>query len=76
MVASYFRSLYNSRLNYPELVTNELEKRLSNADRVYLSADFTPQEVKEAVFAIHPDKALGMDSLNAGFFQHYWDIIG
>lgn len=58
------------------MVTNEVVKQLSDADWIYLLADFTPQEVKDAVFAIHPDKAPGADGLNAGFFQHYWDIIG
>lgn len=34
------------------------------------------QEVKEAVFSINPDKALGPDGLSASFYQVFWDIIG
>ena len=25
---------------------------------------------------MHPDKAPGLDGLNLGFFQNYWDING
>ena len=25
---------------------------------------------------MHPDKSLGPDDMNLGFYQAYWDIIG
>ncbi|CAH9125745.1 unnamed protein product [Cuscuta epithymum] len=34
------------------------------------------EEVKEAVFAMYPDKSPGPDGMSPGFFQHFWDVIG
>lgn len=34
------------------------------------------EEVKFAIFSIHPDKSLGPDGFSPGFYQAYWDIMG
>lgn len=34
------------------------------------------EEVKAAIFAMHSDKAPGIDGLNPSFFQAYWNIVG
>lgn len=36
----------------------------------------SPMEIKEAMFAIHLDKAPGPDGFSASFFQSNWDAIG
>lgn len=36
----------------------------------------TYEEVKTAVFSMHPEKSPGMDDLNPGFFQAFWSIVG
>lgn len=33
-------------------------------------------EIREAIFAIHPDKAPGPDGFSASFFQSNWDVVG
>ncbi|XP_062085599.1 uncharacterized protein LOC133791697 [Humulus lupulus] len=33
-------------------------------------------EVKVALFQMHPDKAPGPDGMGPGFFQHHWGIVG
>ena len=33
-------------------------------------------EIKEAMFAIHPDKAHGPDGFSARFFQANWEVVG
>ncbi|KAG7563477.1 Zinc knuckle CX2CX4HX4C [Arabidopsis suecica] len=34
------------------------------------------EEIRKAVFGIHPDKAPGPDGFSAGFYHSYWDVIG
>ena len=41
-----------------------------------LTAPFTEMEIKDVVFSMHPNKALGLDGMNLAFFQHYWHILG
>ena len=36
-----------------------------------LSRPFEIQEVKEAIFSMHLDKAPGLDGMNQAFFQTY-----
>ncbi|XP_019157949.1 PREDICTED: uncharacterized protein LOC109154672 [Ipomoea nil] len=32
-------------------------------------------EVKDALFAMAPDKAPGPDGMNPGFYQYFWDVV-
>ncbi|KAK9988623.1 hypothetical protein SO802_028862 [Lithocarpus litseifolius] len=36
----------------------------------------SPEEIKEVVFSIGSNKALGPDGMSAHFFKCYWNIIG
>lgn len=42
----------------------------------YFDAPFTADEVRKALFDLHPAKAPGPDGFTALFFQNAWDIIG
>ena len=35
----------------------------------------THEEIKRALFQMHPDKSPGPDGFSAGFFQNNWDIV-
>lgn len=36
----------------------------------------TKEEVKNAVFQMHPEKASGPDGMTPAFYQKYWSIVG
>jgi hypothetical protein len=46
------------------------------ADNVSLEAPFTKEEVRVALFQMHPDKSPGPDGFNPAFYQSFWDICG
>lgn len=54
----------------------EMVKTVSARVNEDLLAEITPEEVKEAAFSMHPDKAPGPDGLNPGLFQAFWNIVG
>ncbi|MCI28064.1 RNA-directed DNA polymerase (Reverse transcriptase), partial [Trifolium medium] len=41
-----------------------------------LVAPITKEEVKNALFQMHPDKAPGPDGFNPAFYQHFWNLCG
>ncbi len=41
-----------------------------------LMSPFTHEEVRKALFQMHPSKAPGPDGMSALFFQKYWHVIG
>ena len=36
----------------------------------------TPDEVRRALFQMHPSKSPGPDGMSPFFFQKYWNIVG
>lgn len=38
--------------------------------------EVTHEEVKNALFSMHPEKSPGIDGLNPGFFQAFWNVFG
>jgi hypothetical protein len=42
----------------------------------FLTAAFTPEEVNQALFQMHPLKSLGPDGFGASFYQTHWQIVG
>lgn len=34
------------------------------------------EEMKNAVFSMHPDKSRGPDGMNPAFYQQFWDVVG
>ncbi|XP_073133801.1 uncharacterized protein [Henckelia pumila] len=41
-----------------------------------LCAHFQADDVRKALFDMHPDKAQARDGMSIFFFQNFWDVIG
>ncbi|KAH9802749.1 reverse transcriptase domain-containing protein [Citrus sinensis] len=41
-----------------------------------LMEPFSPADVREAIFSMHPDKSPGPDGMNPAFYQNFWSIVG
>ncbi|KAA3475771.1 reverse transcriptase like protein [Gossypium australe] len=75
MVVDYFQKLFTPeremrpntiRGGFPELLEREKEA---------LSRDFTIEDIRSALFQMHPNKAPGPDGFHALFFQRFWDTV-
>ena len=50
--------------------------RLNTEANLIPNAPITDREISEGLWALKPFKAPGPDGLHAGFFQHFWLIVG
>jgi hypothetical protein len=41
-----------------------------------LLTEFSQEEVRKAVFMMHPNKSPGPYGFTAGFYQRHWELIG
>lgn len=49
---------------------------LSSDQQNLLDLNFTPGEIKEAMWSIPEDKAPGLDGFNSGIYKAAWEIVG
>jgi hypothetical protein len=52
-----------------------VQERVNDDMRSFLDRPFTEEEVRTALFQMHPSKAPGVDGLTAGFFQRHWELV-
>ncbi|VVA31228.1 PREDICTED: reverse mRNAase [Prunus dulcis] len=76
VVVDYFQDLFTSQgRGSTQEVLNSIEPRVSVSMNYTLNADFTYEEVKTALFQMHPTKAPGPNGMPPLFFQKFWHIV-
>ncbi|XP_074342618.1 uncharacterized protein LOC141680232 [Apium graveolens] len=76
VVTTYFIQLFTSTGMESRLSERENVNRIIEEENNMLLSEVTPEEVKKAVFSLHPDKSPGKDRLNPAFFQSFRNIVG
>lgn len=71
VVVTYFNNLFKSTGEHDRLTDREIVNQVTVEENEALVSPVTIEEVKEAVFAMHPDKSPGLDGLNPAFFQTF-----
>lgn len=74
---SYFQNLFNTanQANFDNLLTR-IDRCVCEEDNRKLTEPYTKEEVREALFKIHPTKAPGEDGFPALFYKKCWHFIG
>lgn len=76
LITEYFDKIFCTAEVGEDLSNRMVFKKLNEDQKLTLVLPVSDEEVKEATFAMHPDKAPGMDGLNPSFFRAYWNIVG
>jgi hypothetical protein len=73
----YYRTLFTS-INPTRIAgcLNSVDCRVSEAMNQRLTRPFTEEEVRFAIFQMHPLKSPGPDGYSAGFYQKSWGVVG
>jgi hypothetical protein len=75
-IQGFYTNLYTSQgIPVMDELLALVPERLDNSARVNIDKDYTEEEIKMALFQMHPSKAPGVDGFTAGFFQRHWDLI-
>ncbi|KAL2898061.1 hypothetical protein RDABS01_039843 [Bienertia sinuspersici] len=75
----FYQQLLGTNISQRESVKPEVISRgpvLNQAQRERLIGHFTKDEIKQALFAIHGDKAPGLDEFGSHFYKDNWEIVG
>jgi hypothetical protein len=51
------------------------DEKVSDAQNEMLNADFTEQEVKDAIFGSNAEGAPGPNGFPFLFYQHFWELV-
>ena len=74
---AYFDNLFHAGVrDQMEECLNAVQSKVTDDMREVLSSVFTAEEVKVALFQMGPTKALGLNGMNAIFYQNFWHVVG
>ena len=73
----YYKNLFTSSNQLDmERVTQLVDHAVTEEMTQSLVHPYTEEEVRNALFQIHPSKSLGPDGMSPFFFQKFWHIVG
>jgi hypothetical protein len=76
MATSFFKELYTADQHVqPNIITDTVQAQISHDMNEKLCADFSDEEIGNALFQIGPLKAPGKDGFPARFFQRHWGVF-
>ena len=76
VAVDYFDGLFNSTnpVEFDSFL-EEIGPSISPQMNLMLLRVATEEEIRQALFMMHPEKAPGSDGMTALFFQHFWNVI-
>ncbi|XP_060969648.1 uncharacterized protein LOC133036893 [Cannabis sativa] len=75
VITSYFSDLFTANCSLQNTVATDVRCSVTNAQNEELLKPVVEEEIKTALFQMHPDKAPGPNGMGPGFFQKHWDIV-
>ncbi|KAL8122327.1 hypothetical protein AgCh_018896 [Apium graveolens] len=76
LITQFYTELFTAaNTNHVEVI-EVVSQSITQVDNIELLQEVTKEEVKLALFQMHPDKAPGPDGMTPAFFQKHWEIVG
>ncbi|KAM6547399.1 hypothetical protein CsatB_019075 [Cannabis sativa] len=75
VILGYFQNLFTSSASQFSPVIDVIPSTITLAHNQQLLDPVTEEEVRRALFHMHPDKSLDPDGMTPGFFQKYWNVV-
>ncbi|XP_060965673.1 uncharacterized protein LOC115711034 [Cannabis sativa] len=76
VITRYFSDLFRSTNIDLGNILNGVRPTVSSEQNAQLLLPITEDEVRNALFQMHPDKSPGPDGMTPAFFQKHWSIVG
>ena len=78
-VRNFFENLYNDEeyvsQECMEEMVQDIPALISPEESLQLEFPISEEEVKKAIWSLHPDKALGPDGFPIRFYRTFWSLI-
>ena len=71
VMVQYFQTFYTSQHGSTDVCLSTVGPKVSITDNAFLIAPISTEEVKNAIFGMHPNKSPGPDGMNTAFYQCY-----
>ncbi|XP_058767513.1 uncharacterized protein LOC131641227 [Vicia villosa] len=76
VASAYFNDLFQKKASSRDRVLQAIDTLISEEDNDMLTAGFSLNEFRDAIFSMQADKSPGPDGFNPGFYHHFWDTCG
>uniref|UniRef100_A0A803QN19 Reverse transcriptase domain-containing protein n=1 Tax=Cannabis sativa TaxID=3483 RepID=A0A803QN19_CANSA len=76
VIKGYFQDLFHSSGFELGTTLNGIQPTVTDEQNESLLIPVEEDEVRRALFQMHPNKSPGPDGMNPAFYQKHWDIVG
>ncbi|PRQ50695.1 putative RNA-directed DNA polymerase [Rosa chinensis] len=78
ILLQYYEASFRSEQSDPiamNLILDCIQPRVTESMNGELMAPYSDDEIKRALFQMHPSKSPGPDGMSPCFFQKFWDVV-
>lgn len=76
LICNYYDGLFTVAPTEVDEIIDCVPSSISHEQNAVLTNEISREEVGDALFQMHPDKAPGPDGMTPTFFQRHWKIVG